>query len=116
MEHSRRVTEKAAARDNSEVDYLASLRKANTQPGFKIETEASTEHLKEIKEKINKIVKQEIAKLEFKDKLAAEQLEISQYNEVISKSNFYFGIDENKKSKNVRISNFNAPGNKYKKP
>lgn len=68
MEHSKRVTDKLAAKNQSEQEYLASLRNANTTPGaFAINTEASTEHLKYIKEKINKIVKQEIALLEFKD-------------------------------------------------
>lgn len=57
-------------------------------------TEASSHHLESIKKKINKIVKQEIVLLEFKDKVAAEQLQTSQYNEVISNKNFYFGIDE----------------------
>jgi hypothetical protein len=40
--------------------------------GLEISTEASTEHLKSIKEKINQIVHEEVAKLKFKDQLKAE--------------------------------------------
>ena len=68
MEHSRLQKEKLAAQNASEALYLANLRKANTIPGaFSIDTQAETAHLKYIKQKINKIVKQETAKLEFKD-------------------------------------------------
>lgn len=57
-----------------------------------------------------------MAKLQFKDKLAAEQLAASKYEEVTTKKNFYFSIDETKRARNLKISNFNAPGNKYRHP
>jgi hypothetical protein len=38
------------------------------------------------------------------------------YNEVKTKSNFYFAIDENKKEKNIKIYNVKAPGNKFRHP
>lgn len=36
------------------------------------------------------------------------------YNEVKTKSNFYFSVDENKKSKNLKIFNTKAPGNAHR--
>lgn len=38
------------------------------------------------------------------------------YAEVATKSNYYFNVDENKKNKNLRVYDFNAPGNKYRHP
>ena len=84
--------------------------------GVSIDTEASSEHLKSIKERINEIVHEEVAKLQFKDKLAAEQLAVSKYEEVTTKKNFYFSVDETKRVRNLKVYNFNAPGNKYRHP
>ena len=36
------------------------------------------------------------------------------YNEVKTKSNFYFAVDENKKSKNINVINTKAPGNAHR--
>lgn len=97
---------------------MAALRKANTEIGVytPIDTSSSSKHLTSIKERINKIVAQEIEFLEFKDKYAAEGLAESQYKEVVTNSNFYFGIDEQKKHTNKRLYDFKAPGNKYRTP
>jgi len=38
------------------------------------------------------------------------------FNEVATKSNFYFSIDENKVHKNIGVVNFKAPGNHFRKP
>jgi hypothetical protein len=38
------------------------------------------------------------------------------YNEVLTKQNFYFGIDENKKDKNLKIFNLKAIGISYRHP
>lgn len=43
-------------------------------------------------------------------------LETDTYAEVATKSNFYFSLDENKKDKNLKIYDFEAPGNKYRHP
>lgn len=43
-------------------------------------------------------------------------LESDTYDEVTTKSNFYFSIDENKKSKNLKVYDFEAPGNKFRHP
>lgn len=47
------------------------------------------------------------------DRLA---LETDMFNEVATKSNFFFSIDENKVNKNLRIFDVTAPGNKYRHP
>jgi len=47
------------------------------------------------------------------DKIA---LETDTYAEVATKSNFYFSLDENKKSKNLKVYDFEAPGNKFRHP
>ena len=33
-----------------------------------------------------------------------------------TKSNFYFSLDQNKAANNLKVYNFNAPGNKYRHP
>ena len=38
------------------------------------------------------------------------------YKEVKTKSNFYFSVDENKKTKNLKIFNTKAPGNAHRHP
>jgi len=38
------------------------------------------------------------------------------YEEVATKSNFYFSVDENKVNKNLKVYDFEAPGNKYRVP
>jgi hypothetical protein len=43
-------------------------------------------------------------------------LDSSVLHEVISKSNFYFAVDENKVDKNLKIYNKKAPGVVYHKP
>ena len=110
--------DKAESRRQQESSYLAALRKANTEIGAfsALNTESSSKHLTKIKERINKIVEQEIEFLQFKDKYTAEGLTESTYKEVVTKSNFFFGIDEQKKHTNLRLYDMKAPGNKYRKP
>ena len=83
-----------------EGDYLKKL-KQTSATGIHLDTHASSHHLEEIKQKINQIVKEEVHKLKFKDQLAAEQLAEAQYEEVITKKNFFFGIDESKRDRNL---------------
>lgn len=55
----------------------------------------------------------------FKDQLSKEEqadLESDTYAEVATKSNFYFSIDEGKAGKNLKVYDFEAPGNKYRHP
>ena len=55
----------------------------------------------------------------FKDQLSKEEqagLESETYAEVATKSNFYFSIDEGKVGKNLKVWDFEAPGNKYRHP
>jgi len=54
--------------------------------------------------------------IEFKNKVAGEELAQQAYEEVITKENFFFKIDEQKKARNLKIWNMEAPGNKYRKP
>lgn len=78
--------------------------------------EASSSHLKTIRKRINRIVDQEIGLVEFKNKVDSEDLAQSAYDEVVTKQNFYFSVDEHKKDKNLKVWNMNAPGNKYRHP
>lgn len=57
--------------------------------------------------------------MEFQNKLKEEDkiaLESDVYKEVITKSNFYFAVDESKVDKNLKIYNKKAPGVVYHKP
>ena len=57
--------------------------------------------------------------LGFKDQLSKEEqsaLVADTYEEVATKSNFYFSIDEDKLKKNLKVYDFKAPGNKYRHP
>lgn len=38
------------------------------------------------------------------------------YNEVITKKNFFFEVDEQKSDRNLKIFDMKAPGNKYRHP
>lgn len=115
MDHARMITENNKRAVAEDAEYLSKLRRVNKE-GLSINTHASSHHLESIKAKINNIVEEEVHKLQFKDKLAAEELAASQYQEVLSKKNFFFEVDESKKSKNLKIHNFNAPGNTYRHP
>ena len=74
-------------------------------------------HIKYIKNKISKLVKQELDFLQFQERLSEEErirLESDIYKEVVTKSNFFFSIDENKRDKNLKIYNKKAPGNAHR--
>ena len=76
-------------------------------------------HLKYVKSKIDKLVAQELDYLNFKDKLSEEEaagIAAKSYDDIITKSNFYFAIDEGKKERNVRVVNPKAPGNIHRHP
>ena len=107
--------EKVAA----EAHYLDTLRKSSKEPGVfrKLNIEDSDNGtIKKIKNKINHIVAQELARCEFKEKVDTELLVASTTKEVLSHKNFYFGVDQDKRLKNNIVRNFKAPGNKYHKP
>lgn len=53
---------------------------------------------------------------DFKDKLDQEALSQAVYKEAVTRKNFYFSVDEAKKSTNLKVHNIHAPGNKYRKP
>lgn len=59
---------------------------------------------------------QEVGLVEFKNNVNSEDLAQSAYDEVVTKQNFYFSVDEHKKDKNLKVWNMNAPGNKYRHP
>ena len=62
------------------------------------------------------MVDQEIGLIQFKDQVNSEQLAQSAYDEVVTKENFFFKVDEQKKARNLKVWNMEAPGNKYRKP
>ena len=110
-------TEQAAQTPN-EDEYLEELKAINTQPGvFKtVAEDSNSEHTRSIQAQINKIVKQEIDLIEFKDAVSQEALAQSAYDEVVTKENFFFKVDEAKRERNLAIHDMTAPGNKHRKP
>jgi hypothetical protein len=77
------------------------------------------QHVKYIKKKINKLVKQELEFLGFQDQLNQKEIgALSNHTliEVKNKSNFYFSIDDKKGEKNLKIFNIKAPGNIHRHP
>ena len=48
--------------------------------------------------------------------MSGEELAQSAYEEVVTKENFFFKVDEQKKARNLKLWNMNAPGNKHRKP
>ena len=72
-----------------------------------------------VKNRINKLIDEEIALAGFQDQLSQEQrqnLAADTFDDVATRSNYYFKINENKVDQNLRVYNFNAPGNKYRHP
>jgi len=72
-----------------------------------------------VKNKIQQLIDQELEELGFKNQLDEEErnmLAAHTYDEVATKSNFYFKVDEGKGDKNLKVYNFKAPGNKYRHP
>lgn len=81
-----------------------------------MQTNGDIPAIKKIKNKINHIIEKELVLQDFKDKLDQEALTKDAYHEIVTKSNFYFTVDETKKDRNLQIHNIKAPGNKYRKP
>ena len=72
-----------------------------------------------VKARINKLIDEEVALAGFKDQLSEEErsgLADRTYDDVATHSNFYFSMDANKKDRNLKIYNVNAPGNKFRHP
>lgn len=117
-EYSEKTMQAAAAQESKEAAYFDTLKKYSTVPGtYKPLSETgSSEHLKQIRQRINKVVAQEIGLVEFKNQVNGEELAQSAYDEIITKENFYFKVDEQKKARNLQVSNMKAPGNKFRKP
>lgn len=65
-------------------------------------------HLRKIREKINKVVSQEIGDVAFKEELSQCTISERTYEEVVTKKNFYFGIDTEKGKKNLKLFNVKA--------
>ncbi len=72
--------------------------------------------IKKVKSKINQIIEKELVLQDFKDKLDQEALSKAAYQEVVTRKNFFFAVDETKKQNNLKVHNIEAPGNKYRKP
>jgi len=75
--------------------------------------------VKDVKGRIATLLHQELEALRFEEQLKDEErsrLQQEVYQEVKTRSNFYFSIDENKKSTNLRVYNKKAPGNHHRHP
>jgi len=117
-QYSEKLSKEAAAKEAGEAAYLDTLKTYSTVPGAytKLSETGSSDHLKQIRKRINKVVEQEIGLIEFKNQVSGEELAQSAYDEVITKENFFFKIDEQKKARNMKVYNMEAPGNKFRKP
>ncbi len=117
-QYSANQMQRNAAKEDSEAAYLDTLKEASSVPGAfkKLSDTGSSEHLKTIRKRINKIVDQEIGLVEFKNQVSGEDLAQAAYDEVVTKENFFFKVDEQKKAKNLQVANMEAPGNKFRKP
>ena len=75
---------------------MDTLKSASTVPGAytPLDTSGASKVQRKLKEKINSIVKLEIDQIEFKNKVSSEALAAETYNEVITKKNFFFKVDE----------------------
>ena len=117
--HLRKQQDQEAA----EAEWLSQLRSPQQKEGIFAQisqvNDGDHEHIKEVKNRIASLVRQELDALRFEEKLKREQEErLAQdvYREVKSKSNFYFKVDEKKASKNLKIYNTKAPGNHHRHP
>ena len=117
-EHSTQKLEKQAAKVSEEAAYLDTLKAASTTPGIytPLDTTAASPTLSNLKKKINSIVAKEIEGIEFKNKVSQEALAADTYNEVITRKNFFFKVDEQKKERNMKLYDMKAPGNKHRHP
>lgn len=115
---SQKAAAESQAKEASEAAYLDTLKSYSTVPGAftKLSESGSSEHLRQIRKRINKVVEQEIGLIEFKNQVNGEELAQSAYDEVVTKENFFFKIDEQKKARNLKLWNMEAPGNKHRKP
>jgi hypothetical protein len=114
---------KQSAQEAAEAEWLSQLRSPQQKEGIfaKISEikDSDNEHLREVKGRIATLVKQELDALRFEEQLKKEQAERlakDVYQEVKTKSNFFFKVDENKVNKNLKIFNVKAPGNHHRHP
>lgn len=117
-QYSAMQVQKAATKESQEAAYFNELKNFSTTPGAytKLSETGSSKHLKKIRKQINAIVDQEIGLVEFKNKVNSEELAQNAYQEVVTKENFFFKVDEKKKERNMKVWNMKAPGNKFRKP
>jgi len=103
---------------SEDAAYLKQLRTATTERGAFALQEQDGDHelVNKIKRKVNAIVEQELANIDFKNQVDTERLQHDAYREVLTKSNFYFAVDENKAANNTALANIKAPGNPLNKP
>ena len=111
------------AEDAANSDYLNMLKDTEQRQRYfsAIAQPDSSDHgeIAKVKAKINQLIQHEIELQGFKDKLSQEELSgltAETYQEVATKSNFYFNYDQNKVNNNLKVYNFEAPGNKYRHP
>ena len=90
------LAKKNVDKETSEAAYLDTLKSYSTVPGAysKLSDTGSSKHLKNIRARINKVVEQEIGLIEFKNQHAGEELAQQAYEEVVTKENFFFKVDE----------------------
>ena len=117
------VTQGEAAMRAETADYHAMLDDVDARQKFfgALTTVGPNDHkaVKDVKNKIGLMLKQEMEEMGLKHQLTQEEqtaLETDTYAEVATKSNFYFSLDENKTSKNLKVYDFEAPGNKFRNP
>ena len=108
-------TEETSAEDAA---YLKQLRTASTERGAFSLAEQEGDHalVNKIKRKVNSIIEHELAQIDFKNQIDKERLNHDAYREIMTKSNFYFAVDENKAIANQDLASLKSPGNPLNKP
>lgn len=105
-ETSDRLLAKQDEQNAGDAALLERLHEINTQEGAYKQLSTSSgdgAHLKSIKNQINKIVAQEMEQINFRNQVKQDELAAQTYQEVMTKQNFFFKVDENKKAKNLAL-------------
>ena len=120
---SEHIKAKEAALAEADKDYLDMLGDQPSRASYfgKLIHPEEGDHseIKKVKSKIAKLLEQEAGELGFKNQLSKEELsEIAAetHAEVATNSSFYFSYDSDKVKKNIKVVDFEAPGNKYRHP
>lgn len=120
---SNRAKQMRVQSDEENAEYLAMLNDTQARQSYfsSLAQADSSDHAEvaKVKNRINKLIAEEIALAGFENQVSSEEaaaLGADTYQEVATKSNYYFSLDEGKVDKNIKVYNMAAPGNKFRHP